>query len=234
MIVWVFDIWTVEFQVAMKPSHVLVPTLLSPSAESHIFSQGCNPWQTKHDCRQEFLLGVYCSECEDCPGNGVIVGMPPCCDLYMSNLPPIEGQSWPLIVWNGTLLVFHKCQGQSNYPTRSQSHLLESWTFHCPDCQHPPPYGGVTRRCDVMTGRCSLSRNTWRDWQSWNKHRSPLNMLLWIKLPGKPPEKSEEATGTNSPYWRETKRWAWTLKDSESDVLLVPDIPDIHEIGHII
>lgn len=95
-------------------------------------------------CRR-FCCGLIVLNREDCPGNGVIVGMPPCCDLYISNLPPIEGQSWLVIVWNGTLLVFHKCQGQSNYPTRSQSHLLESQAFHCHDCQHPPSSGGVTR-----------------------------------------------------------------------------------------
>lgn len=145
----------------------------------YIFSQGCNPWQTKRDCRQQFLLGVYCSEYKDCPGTGVIVGMPPCCDLYMSNLPPIEGQSWLVIVWNGTLLVFHKCQGQSNYQTRWQSHLFES-------CRHSTAIIATTHhpmvvwpsRCDVIAGRCSVSRNTWHDWQSWNKRRSPLNMVL--------------------------------------------------------
>lgn len=91
-------------------------------------------------------MGVYCSEYKDCPGTGVIVGMPTCCDL--SNLPPTKGQSWLLFVWNGTLLVFsqmsecHNLANQIAVPAQ----LLESWTFHCHDCHNTHhPYGGVTR-----------------------------------------------------------------------------------------
>ena len=165
----------------MKPSRVLVLTLLPqllthlPTAHWCVSVAVRNLKQTKHDCSQGFVA-VYCSECNDCPESGVIVGNPACCDLYLSNLPPLEGQSWLVIVWNGTRLVFLKCQGQSHQPTRSPSHLPTSLshrhsTAMIANTHHPmvmavvvvvvwPGNRDVTG-CDVMTGRRSPVGNTW-------------------------------------------------------------------------
>lgn len=48
------------------------------------------------------------------------------------------------------------------------------------------PANVMSNNIDVMTGRCSVSRNTWHDWHSWNKHNSPLKIEPKIRLIGKP------------------------------------------------
>lgn len=146
------------------------------------FSYGYNSWQTDGDGRAGVSVGVYCPECNDCPKNGVIVGMPPCCDLYMSNLPPIEGQSWLVIVlkWHSACFsqnVRDKAFSQPDPCPTSLSHWYS--TAMIANTHHPMvvwPGQRDVKWCDVMTtGRCSVSRNTWHDLQRWNKHRSPLN-----------------------------------------------------------